>query len=226
MAVNSIAMTIRAKKLGVLLRDARLAAGKDVEACSTALGVTGDEFEAFETGERSPSLPQLEALAHLLNAPLDHFWGDKLHSIGQRHKETRSLENSLRVRDRIIGALLRKARLEAGLSIEDLAEQAWSSPTLIEAYELGETPVPVPDLEGLSGILHRSIKDFQDSRIPMGASTQQQRVIDEFMALSPELQAFVTRPVNTPYLELAQRLSEMQVEKLRAIAEGLLEITL
>jgi hypothetical protein len=41
-----------------------------------------------------------------------------------------------------------------------------------------------------------------------------------------ELQSFVVKPINQPYLELAQRLSEMSVEKLRAVAEGLLEITL
>jgi len=37
---------------------------------------------------------------------------------------------------------------------------------------------------------------------------------------------FISKPVNRPYLQLAQRLSEMSVEKLRMVAEGLLEITL
>jgi hypothetical protein len=37
---------------------------------------------------------------------------------------------------------------------------------------------------------------------------------------------FVSKPVNRPYLELAQRLSKTNVENLRAVAEGLLEITL
>ena len=41
-----------------------------------------------------------------------------------------------------------------------------------------------------------------------------------------ELQGFVCKPINRPYLELAVRLSEMSVEKLRGVAEGLLEITL
>ena len=40
------------------------------------------------------------------------------------------------------------------------------------------------------------------------------------------MQQFVSKPVNQPYLELAQRLSEMSVERLRSVAEGLLEITL
>jgi hypothetical protein len=40
------------------------------------------------------------------------------------------------------------------------------------------------------------------------------------------LQSFVSQPINRPYIELAQRLSEMPTAKLRTIAEGLLEITL
>ena len=50
--------------------------------------------------------------------------------------------------------------------------------------------------------------------------------MQDFKEMPPELQAFVAKPINLPYLELAQRLSEMSVDKLRAVAEGLLEITL
>ena len=59
----------------------------------------------------------------------------------------------------------------------------------------------------------------------VGVWANEQRNIQSYLALSPELQAFISKPVNRPYLELAQRLSEMSVEKLRAVAEGLLEIT-
>jgi hypothetical protein len=44
--------------------------------------------------------------------------------------------------------------------------------------------------------------------------------------LPPELQAFVSQAVNRPYLELAVKLSSMSSEKLRSVAEGLLDITL
>ena len=47
-----------------------------------------------------------------------------------------------------------------------------------------------------------------------------------FDGLSPELQDFISKPINRPYLEIAQRLGDMSVEKLRTVAEGLLEITL
>ena len=46
------------------------------------------------------------------------------------------------------------------------------------------------------------------------------------MELPAELQAFVSQPVNRPYLELAIKLSSMSSDKLRSVAEGLLDITL
>ena len=84
----------------------------------------------------------------------------------------------------------------------------------------------MPDLEMLSDKLHQSIKYFEDQHGPVGMWSAQQRAMEDFKELPPEMQIFVSKPINRPYLELAQRLSEMSVEKLRAVAEGLLEITL
>jgi hypothetical protein len=49
--------------------------------------------------------------------------------------------------------------------------------------------------------------------------------MQKFLDLPPEVQQFVAKPVNRPYLELAMRLSDLSAEKLRAVAEVLLEIT-
>jgi hypothetical protein len=46
-----------------------------------------------------------------------------------------------------------------------------------------------------------------------------------FREMSPEMKEFVTKPANIAYLRTAKRLSEMDVEQLRAIAAGILEIT-
>jgi hypothetical protein len=40
-----------------------------------------------------------------------------------------------------------------------------------------------------------------------------------------ELREFVSLPVNRPYLELAMKLSGMSRDKLRSVAENLLDIT-
>ena len=67
----------RAKILGVLLLDARLHAGRTQEECGRMLESSAEEYSAFESGDATPTLPQLEALAMYLNVSLDHFWGDK-----------------------------------------------------------------------------------------------------------------------------------------------------
>jgi transcriptional regulator with XRE-family HTH domain len=121
--------------------------------------------------------------------------------------------------------MLRQARLEAQISLQELAEHLGIDKEKMEAYELGMEPVPLPMLEHLSGILNRSIREFQDQKGPVGAWNAQQRAMRDFLALPLDIQKFITLPVNRPYLDLAVRLSEMSVDKLRAVAEGLLEIT-
>jgi hypothetical protein len=59
----------------------------------------------------------------------------------------------------------------------------------------------------------------------MGKWFAQQEAAQRFLELPVELQEFVAAPVNQPYLELAQELSEMSLDKLRSVAESLLEIT-
>lgn len=225
MAVNPTALTLRAKKLGVLIRDARLGAGMSLAEGAHILGVSAETFEEYELGSKSPSLPELEVLAYALNTPVEHFWGRAAGTVGDTNRRQLDTERLMGLRQRKVGALLRQARLTAGLSLKELAEKTWSSATRLEAYELGEMPVPMPDLEALSEVLDRPLIDFQDHHGPIGAWAAQQERIRNFLELSPELQAFVSKPVNRPYLDLALRLSGMDVNKLRSVAEGLLEIT-
>ena len=130
------------------------------------------------------------------------------------------------VRQRMIGAQLHKSRIESDLSLDELAERTGVPAKQLEEYEYGLSPVPLPNLEMLTTVLNIPIKDCFDKQGPVGQWANQQRRIQDFLILTPELQDFVSKPVNRPYLELAQRLSEMSVDRLRAVAEGLLEITL
>jgi hypothetical protein len=96
----------------------------------------------------------------------------------------------------------------------------------LKSYELGERPVPLPELEALLRILDGQLEAFFDQGGPIGQWINQQKKIQQFTKLPVELQDFVCQPVNRPYLELAQKLSEMSTEKLRSVAENLLDITL
>jgi transcriptional regulator with XRE-family HTH domain len=223
--INPTLMTIRTKKLGVLMRSARLAYGKSLEECAKAIGVSANDLQDYELGERAPSLPELEMLAFFLKIPLEHFWGNELLK-GNGHPQPPDPQQMRHLRQRMIGALIRKARIEADLSPEALAEQTGIAAERLAAYEMGEDAIPFPELEILAKAFNSSIREFQDKNGPVGDWFLKQRTIQGFQELPAELQNFASKPVNQPYLEVAKRLSEMQVEKLRSVAEVLLEITL
>lgn len=221
-----IAIAIRSKKLGVLIQGARLAFDKSTEECADALGITAEQFASYESGETSPSLPELEALAFYLRVPMDYFWGREIVDLTRNEPQVFERDRLMRLRNRVIGARLRQARLETGLTTLELASSVGLSEEKLNSCELGEQPIPLPELEVLANSVNRTIKDFQDSRGPIGKWIKQQQAMKNFDDLTPELQDFISRPINRPYLEIAQRLSEMSVDKLRTVAEGLLEITL
>lgn len=219
-------LVIRAKKLGVLIKDARISAGKSVQECAQALGVSEEVFQAYEAGDSSPSLPEVELLAFFLQSPVEHFWGGETLKVEKETSAGINPQVLLGLRQRMVGVLLRKARLDTDQGIEVLSGKTGVPVEMIQAYEMGEKPIPVPELEALAAALGYSTRHFQDQRGPIGNWMIEQRAIRDFKKLPTDLQAFVAKPVNRPYLEMAQRLSEMSVEKLRAVAEGLLEITL
>jgi hypothetical protein len=59
----------------------------------------------------------------------------------------------------------------------------------------------------------------------VGQQLSQSERVTGFKQLPSELQDFIAQPINRPYVELANRLSNLPVDKLRSIAEGLLDIT-
>jgi transcriptional regulator with XRE-family HTH domain len=167
----------------------------------------------------------LEILALFLELPIDHFWGKEALSDDESPTKPFDLARLVQLRQRIIGAQLRQERLKANISMKALAETAGIPQSRLRAYEMGERPVPVPELEILLSELGGSMENFFDQSGPVGQWMANQRALREFSNLPPELQEFVCQPINRPYLELARNLSEMSAEKLRSVAEGLLNIT-
>lgn len=223
---NSSAMILRAKKLGVLIQDSRLAAGKSVAECSEAIGVTPSDFTAYEYGDKSPSLPELEVLAFYLDIPLNHFWGKRSISEEAKSKQDFDQKQLVSLRQRMVGTLISQARTEANLSVDELAERVDLTGSQLESFEFGQTPIPLPLLETLSAELDLPIDDLRDKQGPVGDWAARRHAIQDFLDMPHELRGFVAKPVNRPYLELAKQLSEMPVESLRSIGEGILEITL
>src|SRR5258706_7151913 len=220
------ALTVRSKIIGVLIKDARQVRGLDLAACAADAGCSAEALESMESAQTSPSLPELEMLAYVLDVPLSYFWGDKvLSEQPARERAAVPAADVAALRQRIVGALLRQTRLKARLEPADLAASAGISPAALNAYELGQSPIPLPELEAMAARLGVPIEHFLEDEGPVGEWDSTQRAFDRFSQLPPELREFVSRPINESYLRLAQRLSRLPAGELRGIAASLLEIT-
>lgn len=224
--MNNAQTIIREKKLGLLIRDARMAERRSIKECADAIGVKPGLFRAYEEGRRSPSLPELETLVYYLKLPITHFWGRETMSESSSPVETLDTAQLIALRQRMIGALLRQERNKINMSLRQLAADTGIKSARLNLYELGERPISVPELESILAVMGSRIETFFDQNGPVGQWMTSQRAMQKFLELPEEIQNFVCQPVNRPYLELAMKLSDMSKEKLRSVAEGLLDITL
>jgi transcriptional regulator with XRE-family HTH domain len=216
---------LRAKMIGVLLRDARVNAERSIEDCAYLLRVSPEEMQAWEYGEAVPSLPQLELLAYYLGVPVSHFWGtDTLEAKVGRHVDIQ-LEY-LALRNRMVGALLRQARDEAGMTLEQLSEASSVPVERIQYYELGESAVPMHELTVLASAVKKNLSYFLESSGHVGEWLSIREEWKHFTDLPEEVRQFAANPLNIGFIHIAKALAEMPTEKLRQVGESVLNITM
>lgn len=216
---------IRAKMVGVLLRDARLKAGRSLDNCAQLLRTSAEQVESWEYGEEAPSLPQLELLAFYLDVPISHFWGvDTLEATAADPVSAQT--EYIALRDRMIGALLHLAREEAGISLDALSPETGVSAEQIARYESGEVSVPMHELTVLSNVLKKNISYFLESGSHLGDWLAMREEWNEFTHLPPDLRRFAANPINIGFLEIAVLFSQMPADKLRRVGESVLNISM
>jgi transcriptional regulator with XRE-family HTH domain len=217
---------IRNKKLGLLILDARNHEHRSIEECAAVMQASVEQFQAYESGEQAPSLPQLELLSAYLHLPLDHFWSNTVIAVPEAVETLQEKERLLQIRNRIIGATLKMGRSQANVEMAEICEKTGLNEEQLDAYENGSEASPLPVLEILAALYRQPLSQYFDQHGPIGKQRHQNELSQKFSELSPEMQQFITNPLNQPYLDLATRLSELPADKLRTIAEALLEITI
>jgi transcriptional regulator with XRE-family HTH domain len=164
-------------------------------------------------------------MALLFNVPIVYLLSDI--PLEEPNKDFPTRE-AIALRQRIIGVLLRQARSEAGRSQEDLARILGLSVSRIAAYELGNAEIPLPELETLAKSINLSLNHFMDQGLRPGEAGSEVATLEEiaqFSKLPKEVREFLSNPANLLYIKIAMSLSELSAETLRALAEGLLEVT-
>ncbi len=216
---------IRARMVGVLIRDARINAGRTLEECARVLQTPSQQIEHWEWGEIAPSLPELELLANYLGVPVSQFWST--HTLQSDHpNHANSQDEYLALRHHMIGALLRHAREQAGLSIEDIAHHANIDADNIKRYELGEIPLPMHELTVLANAVNKNLDYFLESSSHIGELLALREKWKHFAELPEEIQEFAANPLNIGFIEIAALLSTMPTDRLRRIGESVLNITM
>jgi transcriptional regulator with XRE-family HTH domain len=218
---------LRAKKVGMLIHMAREKRAKSLDECALWLDLDRQEYQKIESGEKAPSLPQLESLATYLETDMELLLQGPAADAPHDPQISREMNlNLVHLRNHIIAALLKQHRLEKELTLDQFAEQTSSSAEEITAYENGSSVVPFPVLLHFCESLQIPLESFFNTQVSsqnQPASTPVES--SELSGLPEEIRQFVTNPINRPYLDLAMRLSLMEADKLRAIAASLLEIT-
>jgi transcriptional regulator with XRE-family HTH domain len=217
---------IRRKIMGALLADARQSSGRSLQECAGILGISEADYAGYESGVSSPTLPQLEVLAYFFKVPIEHFWGDKTVAVARAEDEVKASVMQFTVlRDKIIGATLRGLRDDAGLTLENLSGETGIGVEQLAAYEMGQQPAPIHDLQTITNTLKVSMDELIDDRGRVGGWLRSQSEFGRFSELPEDVREFILMPINRSYLDLAIRLSGLSVERLRGIAEGILDIT-
>jgi len=215
---------LRSKMLGAMLRLKRKEKGKSLKETAALIGSTTGKLSSYEQGKKNISLPELELFAYQFGIPLKYFL--RLDTQTDVRRSVPEADLMISLRQKMIGAQLRSHRTEADISLRKFAKTLHISPSRLSAYERGTRAIPIQELETMVEALGHEIEEYVDHDGPVGEWQQQLQAIEMLSKLSPELRDFLSKPVNEPYLRIAKQLSELQVEKLRTVAEGLLEITL
>jgi len=216
---------IRAKMVGLLIHDARLNIGRTAEDCARFLKVTPEQIEAWEFGDEVPSLPQLEILAFYLDVPVSHFWSTSTLE-SEREKPVDAQADYLALRDRMIGALLRMAREEGNISLEEISEATNLPVEQITRYELGEESLPLHELSVLAGAVKRNLSYFLETSSHVGELLAVREQWKHFADLPEDIRNFAANPLNIGFIEIAIMFSQMPTDRLRQVGESVLNITM
>ncbi len=206
----------RRKIIGVLIRAAREQAGKSAKAAAAAIGRSPKALKRIEAGDEDISMPELIALAHFLDVPIDYFFDESitLTDLDDKRSQLKQAEDQ----KQLVMRHLREARERAKLTQAQLAARIDSSARIISLYERGKRHPSAAHLVQLAEVLDIPMRQL----LPHEA----ERVDDDRDSLPQEVRQFALDTRNLPYLRAAvqlRALSPVDAQKLIAILSVVVE---
>lgn len=211
------ARRLRAKIVGVLIRIYRLEAERSLAECADFMRAEPQLIEAWEHGEETPSLPELELLAVYLN-------GGLADADGAPHRRQSAQLEYLCIRRRLIGVMLRAARISAGLSLQDAGAAAGMEDELLDRFELGEAPIPVSCLDALAQAINIELSAFLVRPQFLLEQSPPANLAEYGSELETEWRQFTSKHENQAFIRLAMAFQQMARADLHRIADALVAI--
>jgi len=222
--MNDMSLLLKTKMLGALLRGVRKQAGKSLKQTAEIVGISRSTLASYELGKKGISLPELEQLAFHFDVPLGGLLARRPEEA--QRKAVFDPKVVVSFRQKMIGALLRRHRKDAELSLRQLGELIGFPASRVSAYERGLRPVPVPELEALAKALGHSIEDYVDTqgRGPVADWHRNQQAYETFRDLPHDLRDFLGKRDSPRLIRLAIRLEELSIDRLRNLGELISDI--
>ncbi|MDY6872697.1 MAG: helix-turn-helix transcriptional regulator [Chloroflexota bacterium] len=197
---------------------------RSVHDCAGILGISEAKYLAFEQGRESLSLPELELLSLYLNIPLQELFESDVHPNSAHHLLQLNIRRQYkRLREKMIQTKLILARESKGIPLPDLSQKTDIPKNTLQAYELGQIPIPLNHLKAICRALDFTVETFflEDDKMKAlqnGGIHQahwQPEYPDSEGAPSPE---------EDPYRQLLAALKQIPEEDQARIAKQLLEL--
>ena len=216
--IHDEARSIRGRIVGVLIRKLRLMAERTQDECAEYLGTEKQQIASWEFGDSVPCWPQLELLSLFLNGQSTDARDGALNQDGETRQEY------LLLRQRLIGALLRAARITIGLSIDELSERTGLDADQMERFELGEEKIPVNDLAALAHALNSDLSYFTSLPVAQPDRLPSSKVREPVAAPNADWRQFAAQSENRAFISLAMAFQQIAPDDLHRIADALFAI--
>ncbi|MCX6017271.1 MAG: helix-turn-helix transcriptional regulator [Chloroflexi bacterium] len=209
----------RRREIGGLVRRARELAGRKPKELANFAAISVITLNAIESGEKEPTLPQLESMAYSLHLPVGALLG--FSELAPEKKSPNNLAEIIRLRGHIIGARLKQVRMMRNENAAECAAAIGVATATLQAWEIARKQPSITELEALLAHFGMTFYDMLDIGIgPLGQAQMLLAQRTRFESLSAELRTFVCDPASMNALHLAERLRNLPSEQMALLASA------
>lgn len=188
---------------------------------SQLLGIPTSRLSNYEQGKYVPSLPEIECLAYIYDAPIEVLFSTSNLDRFIRQPDESKLRELRGIRNRIIATRLSIAVEESGMSLKELAAQTSISASKLQNYLSGNSEIPFDELFRISQSLGIDMKTYFDTESALG---YQQLLRTEQIALShlpDNIKEYVLEKDNWSFIDVADKLKNLQTHEVKELIDAL-----